>query len=136
MPTFPVRKIPNVLSPQRNVIDAENDVKTSLSSFEIIGGDVESISNPKSSVRDVAKPPPPPPPPPVAPLKTTSDSHIEDKLLSHGKDTKLELSLSSDKTASSVEGSLGSRASTKKQVTRGGSALGTHKLSMDERKKL
>lgn len=41
-----------------------------------------------------------------------------------------------EETISSVEGSIGSRSSIKKQVSRGGTALGTQKLSLDERKKL
>ena len=124
----------DVLSLQNNATDAGKAAKTSLSSVEIIAGDFGSIPNLKSSARDVAQPPPLPPP--ALPLKTTSDTRVEDKSISQGKDTKLESSLSSDLTTSSVGGSLGSSASTKKQVTRGGSALGTHKLSLDERKKL
>ena len=37
---------------------------------------------------------------------------------------------------SSVEGSLSSRASVKKQIQRGKAKLGTQKISLDERKRL
>ncbi len=84
-------------------------------------------SNGISSARKKA----PPPLPTVA-----SPNVVNTNAMLQTKDVRELVSSPAVETLSSFEGSIGSRSSIKKQVSRGGTTLGTKKLSLDERKKL
>jgi len=70
-----------------------------------------------------------------ASFETTNTVGVDDSSIAQKKEAQIE-SHTPEETISSVEGSMGSRSSIQKQVSRGGTTLGTQKLSLDERKKL
>ena len=103
------------------------------------GGDT-SDSNGISSTREKTPPPPPPPPAVLTAPKMVNTGGDGDsavvKKIEKIEEAKTLAPSPLEETISSVEESIGSRSSIKKQVSRGGITLGTQKLSVDERKKL
>ena len=95
-------------------------------------------SNGISIAREKTPPPPPPPPLPTVLRSQKMDvtGGVDNCAIVKKKEAKALVSSPLEETLSSVEGSIGSRSSIKKQVSRGGTTLGTQKLSLEERKKL
>ena len=121
-------------SSQNDVETAAQTTSTTFSSSKTKGGSTGN-SNGISSARDRA--PPPPPSTVLTSPKIANTGGVEDSAILRKEEAKqLRSSPTLEETVSSVEGSIGSRSSIKKQVSRGGTTLGTQKLSLDERKKL
>ena len=107
-------------------------------SFLSSGGATTSNSNGISSTRKKTPPPPPPPLPTVltAPKMVNTGGDDDSAVVKTIEEAKTLAPSPLEETISSVEESIGSRSSIKKQVSRGGITLGTQQLSVDERKKL
>jgi len=126
----------NDASSSRNDVEtAAQSTSTTCSSSKTKGGSTGN-SNGISSARERA-PPPPPPPTVLTSPKIANTGGVDDSAILRKEEAKqIRSSPTLEETVSSVEGSIGSRSSIKKQVSRGGTTLGTQKLSLDERKKL